>query len=86
MNNHWTAYFKIPWTPKAVELEAYDISENGSDRIESSSLTVTRRRKIDHSGVEIELKTPGRVYRGLFYDTRHWNSEEGRWETYSETT
>jgi len=85
MDNHWCTYFKIPWTSKAVELEAFDISKNGSDRIQSSSLTLTRRRKIDHAGFEIELSTPDRVYRAFFYDIRHWNQEEERWEVYNDS-
>jgi len=84
MENHWCTYFKIPLTSKAIEIEAYSISKGGSGRIQSSSLTVTRRKKIDHAGIEFELETPGRVYRLVFYDTRHWNREEERWEVYDE--
>jgi hypothetical protein len=73
-------------TSKAVEIEAYDISKGGSDRIQSSSLTVTRRKKIDHAGIEVELETPDRVYRLVFYDIRHWNREKERWEVHNEAS
>ena len=33
----------------------------------------------DHAGVKLELGLIGYKFRFTFYDSRHWNYEEGRW-------
>lgn len=85
MKNQWVKYFRIPWTWKGVELEAYDNpkTDNGSDRIDTWNLEIRRRRRIDHAGIEFELEGTERVYHLSIYDTRHWNSEEERWKEYN---
>jgi hypothetical protein len=38
----------------------------------------------DHAGMNIELALLGYHVGFTIYDTRHWNSEEGRWMIYTE--
>lgn len=38
----------------------------------------------DHAGFNIELALLGYQISFIFYDNRHWNSEEGRWMIYTE--
>lgn len=85
MKNHWVKAWKIPWTWKAIEIEAYDTDEETQDekrRIRSWSLTLIQRTKIDHAGFAIEFDRPFRTWRFSFHDTRHWDYENERWKQY----
>lgn len=81
---HWCKAFRIWGTCKVVEIEK--IPERGDSpefqHILNYKLGVTVKRKMDHAGVILTLDTPSNEYSFTFYDTRHWNSEKGEWETH----
>lgn len=60
---------------KAVEFEVYR-----DTTIVSCSFRWTVRQ--DHAGVNLELGLFGYTVSVQFYDTRHWNDDEGRWYVY----
>lgn len=78
MKNHWVKVWDIPWTTKAIELEAHDRKQGGSDKIDVWNLRVRRKRKIDHAGTEFEFEGTERIYGFRFYDQRHWDHEKNQ--------
>lgn len=83
MKNHWVKVWNVPWTWKAIELEAYDTEKDGSEKISSWIAEVRSKREMDHAGIEIELRGIERTYGLRFYDQRHWDRENNRWKEYN---
>lgn len=82
MKNHWVKAWDIPWTWKAIELEAYDLKKGGSEKINTWTARVRSKREMDHAGTEIELRGTGRTYAFRFYDQRHWDHKKGQFKSY----
>lgn len=73
--NIWCRSFKTPFKTKFIELEIYKdssiLSVNGNWTIRQS-----------HAGLDIELGLLGYCFNFKFYDSRHWDYENNRYETY----
>jgi len=81
--DHWCKGFKL-WGKKALELERVptgDVSE--ADRILTYSFDVKIKRRMDHAGVTLMLRTPSEDYILSFYDVRHWDRESEDWKPLS---
>lgn len=63
---------------KAIEIEFL-----GSSDIIDIHLSITHRRS--HAGVELELGLFGYNVHFMFYDSRHWDYENNKWEVYEDT-
>lgn len=78
---------KIPFTEKAIEFEVFEKEEekNKEDRedgdwqIDKWDLSFRTKKNMDHGGFDLEFSSLDSEYLFSFYDTRHWNSEEGRY-------
>lgn len=66
------------WGTKGMEVEKNE-KEPTNQKLRSWNVEFTRRRKIDHAGVELKLETPYQAYTVMIYDHRHWNDEEDRY-------
>lgn len=62
---------------KAWEIEAYK-----TKAIFDIDFNLSFRQ--DHAGISIGFGLFGYTVSGQIYDTRHWNSKEGRWYVYDE--
>lgn len=82
MKDHWVKVWDIPWTWKAIELEAYDNESGGSEKINTWTARVRSKREMDHAGTEIQFRGTERTYSFRFYDQRHWDYENDRWKRY----
>lgn len=82
MKNHWVKVWSIPWTWKAVEIEAHDEKSGGSEKIDIWTAEVRKKREMDHAGTEVEFRGTRRVCAFRFYDQRHWDHKNDRWKRY----
>lgn len=73
----WSKVFDVPIKYKVLELEVY---KDGT--LFSLDFLWSIRR--DHAGLDFEIGVFGYNFHFNFYDTRHWNDEEGRYYKYSE--
>jgi hypothetical protein len=73
----WEKSGDTPWKNKYWEAQL--MKDDELFRIEFSFTT-----RQDHSGVRLELGLLGYKASFTFYDSRHWNDEEGRWYVYGE--
>lgn len=70
-------FFETPIKHKFIEVEI--IKNDNLLRVE---FEVTTQQ--DHAGCNLELGLFGYEVHFTFYDSRHWNHQEGRWRVYSE--
>lgn len=75
--NLWCRAYDTPFKNKFIELEVYKDSS-----LLSLSLAWTMRQS--HAGLDFEVGLFGYCFHFNFYDSRHWNYEEGRWMFYTE--
>ena len=75
--NLWSKAVSTPFKFKFVELELYKDSS-----VVSVYINWTIRRS--HAGLLIELGLLGYCCLFNFYDSRHWNQQENKWEVYTE--
>lgn len=82
--NPWSDRFEPVWSwnkklfrHKAIEIEYYR-----SNTVAEFETRVTARE--DHAGLTLGLGLLSYTLRAQFYDTRHWNYAEKRWEIYEE--
>ena len=73
--NIWNRAFELPIKHKFIELEAYKDAT-----IVSFMLRLTTRT--DHAGLMIDLGLLGYSVSFQYYDSRHWNDDEGRYYIY----
>lgn len=76
-DNVWAKVYDTPFKNKFLELEL--LRDN---TILSFSFRWAIRQS--HAGVMIDLGALGYSFLFQLYDSRHWNSEAGRWMQYSE--
>ena len=70
-------FWKTPWKHKYLELQVIK-----NDNLFRFEFEWTVRQ--DHAGVNLELGLFGYEVHFTFYDSRHWDPEEGRWMSYIE--
>ena len=75
--NVWNKVYDTPHPNKYIELEYMRDTS-----IVSFSFRLTTRQ--DHAGLMIDLGLLGHCFSFNFYDSRHWNSKEGRYYIYDE--
>lgn len=75
--NIWSKGFKTPFKNKFFEAQIY----KGSDLVDFFLRVTTRQ---DHAGAHFGIGLFGYNLELQFYDSRHWNDEEGRWYQYSD--
>lgn len=75
--NVWNRVYVTPFKNKFIELEVFKDAT-----IISFSLRWTIRES--HAGVMIDAGLLGYSINFNLYDSRHWNTKEGRWMRYSE--
>lgn len=75
--NVWNKVYPTPHPNKYIELEVLKDST-----ILAASFNFTTRQ--DHAGLTVEVGLLGYSFLFQLYDTRHWNSKEGRWMRYSD--
>ena len=73
--NYWSKTWSTPFKHKSIELELHTTSE-----IVGFNFLWTIRR--DHAGVNIQLALIGYNLHFNFYDSRHWDYDNNRWENY----
>ena len=77
-SDRWDNIFNRSWVfarHKAAEFEVYR-----DTTIVSASFRWSTRQ--DHAGMNVELGLLGYTVSLQYYDTRHWNEEEGRFYNY----
>lgn len=75
--NVWHKAYDTPHKNKFIELEYIRDTS-----IVSFTFRLTTRS--DHAGLMIDLGLLGHCVSFNLHDSRHWNSEEGRWMFYTE--
>lgn len=75
--NLWCRVYDTPHKNKFIELEVYKDSS-----LLSFHLNITTRQS--HAGLDFEFGLLSYCFHFNFYDSRHWNYEEGRYYKYSE--
>lgn len=77
------------WSKKLSKHKAVDVDWNGPDlrRVRPPIRTVLLfdfqwSRKTDHAGISFSIGLLGAYVSVQFYDTRHWDHDNERWESY----
>lgn len=73
----WSKVYNTPIKHKCVEVEF-----NRDNTLVAFALNWTIRK--DHGGLIIGAGLFGYCLHFIFYDNRHWNSDEGRYEEYAD--
>ena len=85
IRNPWATKFKILWNRAYDTPFKYKFIELEFTRDTSIVLfTFNWNIRQSHAGLDIELGLFGFCIHFTFYDVRHWNSQAGRYYTYSE--
>lgn len=71
--NLWTKAYNTPFKNKFIELQMYKDSS-----ILFISFNLSTRQS--HAGLHVEAGLLGYCFDFNFYDSRHWNTIEDRWE------
>jgi len=75
--NLWCRAYDTPFKYKFIELE---LVKDGV----ILSFMFRLATRTDHAGLRLELGLLGHSFNFNFYDSRHWNYEQGRYYSYSE--
>ena len=76
-NTLFAKSYVTPFKNKFIELECY---KDGHLLSFMLNWTICQ----SHAGFDLELGLFGYNFHFNFYDSRHWNTEEGRWMIYTE--
>lgn len=71
--NIWCRHWSTPWQYKFVEAQLYASSDVFAFEFNYS-------RRTDHAGLHIGVGLMGYNFDFNFYDSRHWDDEQGKWQ------
>jgi len=74
-SNSWTRLFDTPFAHKFLELQVY----RSSDILDVFVRFTTRQ---DHAGLHAGIGLLSWNFEFNWYDSRHWNRKNNRWENY----
>lgn len=84
ITNPWTSIWDAGWSwgKKLSKNKAWELQIYRSNVLLEAEVNLTHRQ--DHAGLKLELGLLTWCLSFNVYDTRHWNYDQGCWQTYED--